>query len=111
MRSGDRNTKPPMPQPSISSSSDVPINDCAAASALERRPRMSENISTHSADVEMWLDCGPHGKSRLSRSTPNPVVLSQSFDAPPCEADLIVYVDNKRMARRVKLIRGISKNR
>ncbi|HWB53147.1 MAG TPA: hypothetical protein VG722_03110 [Tepidisphaeraceae bacterium] len=72
---------------------------------------MSENIMTHSADVEMWLDCSPHGKSKLSRITPNSVVLWQSFDAPPCEADLIVHIDGKMTTRRVRLTRGVSKNR
>ena len=72
---------------------------------------MSENTLTHSADVEMWLICEPHGKSKLSRVTPKSVVLRESFDAPPCEANLVVRVDGKRMVRRVKLIRGISKNR
>jgi len=72
---------------------------------------MSENILTHSADVEMWLDCGVHGKSKLSRITPNSVILSQSFDAPPCEGELIVFVDSKRIVRRVRLVRGVSKSR
>ncbi len=59
----------------------------------------------------MWLDCGPHGKSKLSRITPGSVVLRQSFDAPPCEAELVVYVDGKRITRKIWLGRGISKNR
>jgi hypothetical protein len=72
---------------------------------------MSENILAHSADVEMWLDCGPHGKSKLRRITRKSVVLSQPFDAPPCEGELIVFVDSKRIVRRVRLGRGVSKSR
>jgi|HubBroStandDraft_5_1064220.scaffolds.fasta_scaffold1294572_1 hypothetical protein len=72
---------------------------------------MSENIMTHSAEVEMWLDCGQYGKSRLSRITRNLVVMHESFYAPPGEADLIVRIDARTIVRRVKLIRGVSKNR
>ena len=72
---------------------------------------MSDNTWNHSADVEMWLDCGEYGKSKLTRISPKSVVLSDSFDAPPCEATLIVFVDGKRMEQQVWLGRGVLKSR
>ena len=67
-------------------------------------------LGSHSAEVEMWLDCGEHGKAKLRRIAPNSVVLWESFNAPPCDADLIVQVDGKSMTRRVK-VGGLSANR
>jgi len=59
----------------------------------------------------MWLDCGEHGIIPLKRITPNSVVLSQSFSAPPCFAKLVVSVDGKIMSQRVSLPSGISESR
>jgi hypothetical protein len=67
-------------------------------------------VATHSAEVEMWLDCGQHGKAVLRKITPNSVILWDSFDAPPCHADLIVRVDGKLMSRRVDVVSGLSKH-
>jgi hypothetical protein len=73
---------------------------------------MSINVlSPHSADVQMWLDCGEHGRAKLKRVTPTSVVLWQSFDAPPCEADLIVFIDGVKHVVRVHLERGLARNR
>jgi hypothetical protein len=68
-------------------------------------------LGNHSADVEMWLDCGAHGKIPLRRITPSSVVLKESRTVPPCDATLVVVVDGKRMTRRVNLTKGISENR
>jgi hypothetical protein len=73
---------------------------------------MLDNIySTHSTEVEMWLDCGEHGKASLRRITPNSVVLREPLEAPPCHADLVIRVDGKMLICRVDVISGLSKNR
>jgi len=71
---------------------------------------MSENIFTHSAEVDMLLDCGQYGQSQLSRITPKSVELREPFDAPPCDGTLIVTVDGQTIRRQVRVSR-ISRNR
>lgn len=67
--------------------------------------------SSHSADVQMWLDCGPHGIVALGRITPKSVVAKHSCDIPPCFADLVVTVDGHRLHSRVNVSTGFSKGR
>jgi hypothetical protein len=69
-------------------------------------------LGSHSADIEMWLDCGPYGRVVLSRITPKSVVAkAPPRDVPPCLADLIVVVDGHRMQNRVNVTSGFSKGR
>jgi hypothetical protein len=73
---------------------------------------MNEPIKTsHSAVVEMWLDCGQHGCVPLARIRPTMVVAKEARQIPPCPADLIVTVDGHRLNRRVMLTAGFSKGR
>jgi hypothetical protein len=67
-------------------------------------------FSSHSADVEMWLDCDGHGRVDLSRITPKSVVARLPRDIPACFADLVVVVDGKRLTKRVR-VGGFSKGR
>jgi hypothetical protein len=67
-------------------------------------------LSSHSAEVEMWLDCGTYGKAELSRITPNSVVLRSQLIAPPCRGRLIVRIDG-RESTRVVHVSGLSANR
>lgn len=66
---------------------------------------------SHSADVEMWLDCGEHGCLFLSRVTPKSVVAKMPRDIPPCLADLVVTVDGRFLRNRVNLPSGFSQAR
>jgi hypothetical protein len=67
--------------------------------------------ASHSATVEMWLDCRQHGQVPLTRVTPKSVVAKQSHDIPPCSAELVVVVDGRRMRSRVMLTNGFSNGR
>jgi hypothetical protein len=66
---------------------------------------------SHSAEVEMWLECGEHGEVHLSRVTPKSVVAKIAREIPPCIANLVVTVDGRRMCNRVKLTSGFSRGR
>ena len=67
--------------------------------------------TTHSADVEMWLDCGDHGVVELSRVTPRAVFAKVATEIPPCVAFLNVVVDHNLLRVRVNLKNGIPKGR
>lgn len=58
----------------------------------------------------MWLQYDEH-MLRLKRITPTSVVLSESLDAPPRHAYLVVRIDNETFRSRVLVVRGLSKNR
>jgi len=68
---------------------------------------MSE-LGAHSADVKMWLECGPHGHVPLNRITPKAVVAKAPQTIPPCFANLVVVVDGERIERPVNLPSGFS---
>jgi hypothetical protein len=71
---------------------------------------MFENFRfPHSAEVRMWLDCGPHGRVDLSRVTPTSVVAREPRDVPPGDADLVVVVDGEEMRTRVHIANGLSR--
>ncbi len=59
----------------------------------------------------MYLDCGQYGRAKLKRITPTSVVLWESFDAPPCQADLIVRVDGQERVVRVDVVSGLNRDR
>jgi hypothetical protein len=67
--------------------------------------------SSHSADVQMWLDCGEHGRLALTRVTPKSVVAEAPRDIPPCRAELIVAVDGRFLRNTVNLASGFSRGR
>jgi hypothetical protein len=66
---------------------------------------------SHSSNVDMWLDCGEHGKVPLSRITPTLVVAHSAVDIPPCTADLVIVVDGKMICHRVDVTTGFSPTR
>jgi hypothetical protein len=68
-------------------------------------------FGSHSAVVEMWLDCGHFGTVRLERITPKSVVAKEPCNIPPCEADLVVVVDGHPTRHRVMLTSGFSGGR
>ena len=67
--------------------------------------------SSHSADVQMWLDCGEHGLVPLGRITPKSVVAKSSHNIPLCFADLVVTVDGLLIRSRVNRATGFSRSR
>jgi hypothetical protein len=67
--------------------------------------------SSHSAEVDIWLDCGPHGLLELSRVTPNSVIAKSFREIPPGFAELIVTVDGISKSIRLKLVNGFTKGR
>jgi len=68
-------------------------------------------LSSHSADVKMWLDCGEYGRVDLSRVTPKSVVATQVREIPPCFAELVVAVDGDLQRTPVNLPSGFTKGR
>ena len=62
--------------------------------------------SSHSAEVEAWLDCGDHGRIALSRITPTLAIAKAARDIPPCFADLVITVDGRAIRNRVNLPSG-----
>src|SRR5437879_4561592 len=75
--SGDKYTKRLIPQPSLSSGAVVPKYRLAISAAVRWFISMSQLVS-HSADVQMWLDCGEHGRVDLNRITPKSVVAKEA---------------------------------
>jgi hypothetical protein len=67
--------------------------------------------SSHSADIEAWLDCGEHGCVPLSRITPTLAVAKAARDIPPCFADLVITVDGRALRNRVNLPSGFRNGR
>jgi hypothetical protein len=65
----------------------------------------------HSAEVLMWLDCGAHGLVELSRISPKSVVAKYAQNIPPCDADLVVTVDDHCIVKRVNIARGFPRGR
>jgi hypothetical protein len=68
-------------------------------------------LFSHSAEVEMWLDCGEHGRVDLSRITPKSVVAKEARHVPPCIAELVVCVDGRCRRIRVNVSRGFANGR
>jgi hypothetical protein len=68
-------------------------------------------LAAHSAEVEMWLECGAHGRVNLCRITPKSVVARESREIPPCFADLVVSVDGRIHRTPVNLSSGFRKGR
>jgi hypothetical protein len=66
---------------------------------------------SHSATVEMWLDCGPYGVVELTRIGPRAVFARFPREIPPCDAELVVTVDHSVDRRPVNLTNGFSRGR
>lgn len=68
--------------------------------------------ASHSADVEIWLDCGQYGRIAVSRVTAKSVVtVEPPQDIPPCYARLVVTVDGHQMHDNVNVTSGFSRGR
>jgi hypothetical protein len=66
---------------------------------------------SHSAVVDMWLDCGIYGRVPLARIRPKTVVASEPCSIPPCDAELVVTVDGVCVRRKVMLTSGFTRGR
>ena len=62
----------------------------------------------HSAEVEIKLDCGPHGVVPLRRVTPTDMESRETQAIPPCAATLIAVVDGDEMRAAVSLPEGFN---
>lgn len=60
----------------------------------------------YSADVVLSLHIGDR-TIRLSQVAPDFIVLAESIDLPPCDAEIHVSVDGNIHSRNVSLIDGI----
>jgi hypothetical protein len=70
---------------------------------------LANRIPSHSAEVEMWLDCGIHGCVPLNRVSPSAVVAKSPVDVPAGDVDLVVSVDGQVHRVRVHLANGFSR--
>ena len=74
-----------------------------------------QNKTGFSAQVRMWmtladLGCIP-GRTRtiaLSHSGGTFVIASEPVELPPCDADLVYTIDERRFERRVRLVHGMT---
>jgi hypothetical protein len=62
----------------------------------------------HSAAVDMWLDCGPHGTVPLSHVSSTFVITAAPVSIPKCDARILLAVDGQRFDRHVTLPDGVS---
>jgi hypothetical protein len=65
----------------------------------------------YSAEVDMWMDCGPHGRVPLRQISSTFVITAEPREMPVCEALIVYTVDGRRYARPVVLVNGMSKPR
>jgi hypothetical protein len=65
----------------------------------------------HSAEVEMWLECGDHGLVALSQAAPTFVIAAKPVFVPACDARLIMIVDGQRFEHSVQLVNGMTTTR
>jgi hypothetical protein len=64
----------------------------------------------YSADVDLWLDCGHHGKVQLTHASATFVIAAVAVCLPACLATIILTVDGQKYERPVKLVGGMSPN-
>jgi hypothetical protein len=69
-------------------------------------------VGSHSADIEMWLDCGERGRVELTRISPKSVVAqTPPRNIAPQVAELVISIDGKRLRSRVHLRSGFRNGR
>ena len=66
-------------------------------------------IYSHSADVQIWLECEGHGKIELGRVTPKLVVAKGPHNIPACFANLVVMVDGRCICNPVRILSGFKR--
>ena len=69
---------------------------------------MDGSPKNYSAEVDLWLDCGPHGVVPLSQASSTFVIAATATTVPPCAAMIVLTVDGRRYERPVELVNGMS---
>lgn len=64
----------------------------------------------HSAEIDMWLDCGALGRISLSHVSSTFVVAAEAANIPACDARIILTVDGQQFVRPIKLVQGLSQS-
>lgn len=64
--------------------------------------------TNHSAQVDIHMDCGPHGEVPLSQVSSTFVIAATPASIPACRARIILTVDGQRFERAVQLVNGLS---
>ena len=67
--------------------------------------------SGYSADVDIWPDCGPHGRFPLAQAASTFVIAVEALQIPPCDAEIILTIGGTKRTRPVKLVNGMSATR
>jgi hypothetical protein len=65
-------------------------------------------MTSYSAEVDMWLDCGEHGTIPLAQVASTFVIAASPVNLPACIARLILMIDGRQLERRVRLSAGMS---
>jgi hypothetical protein len=68
----------------------------------------AEARPNHSANIDLWIDCGCHGKVQLSQASERFVIAATPTVIPPCEARIILSIDGFLYERPVQLVDGFS---
>ena len=70
---------------------------------------VEENHGAHSAQVKMRLIVG-ESVIRITHMGPDFLLIDAPGDLPPCEASILLRVDDRESQWKVKLPNGISRN-
>ena len=68
----------------------------------------TQSKSGHSAHVDLWMDCGEHGKVQLSQAADTFVIATNAVSIPPCDARIVITVDGYQFVRPVQLVNGMA---
>ena len=68
----------------------------------------TRSTTNHSADVDLWMDCGPYGAIPLSQASYGFVIAATARDLPACIARIILTVDGRKYERTVRLVNGLA---
>lgn len=69
---------------------------------------MNHLTANYSSTVDMWMDCGEHGRIPLSQISSTFVISAIPATLPACFARLILIIDGKRLERKIKLVNGMA---
>ena len=62
----------------------------------------------YSADVDLWMDCGAHGKVALSHAADDFVIAARAKRVPACNVQIVLVVDGHKYERPARLPLGMS---
>lgn len=65
------------------------------------------NLNSHSAEVDIYIDCGEFGRIPLSQASSTFVIAESAVKVPPCDAEIVIIIDGRQYERKVKLIHGM----